>query len=40
MIFDLSVVTDTLKGLVDAEWPAAPLWTNATPRFAVDLTGP
>lgn len=39
MIFDLSVVTDTLKGLIDAEWPDASLWTPATPLFAVDVTG-
>ncbi|HET9080130.1 MAG TPA: DUF4255 domain-containing protein [Trebonia sp.] len=39
MIFDLSVVTDTLKRLVDTEWPNAPLWTAATPLFAVDVTG-
>lgn len=39
MIFDLSVVTDTLKKLVDAEWPNAPLWTPATPQFAVNITG-
>lgn len=39
MILDLSVVTDTLKKLVDTEWPNAPLWTSATPRFAVDVTG-
>ena len=39
MIFDLSVVTDTLKRLVDTEWPNAPLWTPATPLFAVDVTG-
>ncbi|MGH3274236.1 MAG: DUF4255 domain-containing protein [Streptosporangiaceae bacterium] len=39
MIFDLSVVTDTLKQLVDTEWPNAPLWTSATPRFAADVTG-
>ncbi len=39
MIFDLSVVTDTLKRLVDTEWPNAPLWTTATPLFAVDVTG-
>ncbi len=39
MIFDLSVVTDTLKGLIDAEWPNALLWTPATPLFAVDVTG-
>jgi hypothetical protein len=39
VIFDLSVVTDTLKRLVDAAWPNAPLWTQATPRFAVDVTG-
>ncbi|HMD91017.1 MAG TPA: DUF4255 domain-containing protein [Trebonia sp.] len=39
MIFDLSVVTDTLKKLVDSAWPNAPLWTQATPQFAVDVTG-
>jgi hypothetical protein len=39
VIFDLSVVTDTLKRLIDAEWPNAPLWTPATPLFAVDVTG-
>jgi hypothetical protein len=39
VIFDLSVVTDTLKRLVDTEWPNAPLWTSATPLFAVDVTG-
>ena len=39
MIFDLSVVTDTLKRLIDAEWPNAPLWTPATPLFAVDVSG-
>ena len=39
MILDLSVVTDTLKRLVDTEWPNAPLWTPATPLFAVDVTG-
>jgi Pvc16 N-terminal domain len=39
VIFDLSVVTDTLKRLVDTEWPNAPLWTPATPLFAVDVTG-
>lgn len=39
MIFDLSVVTDTLKRLIDTEWPDAPLWTPATPLFAVDVTG-
>jgi hypothetical protein len=39
MIFDLSVVTDTLKRLVDTQWGDAPLWTLATPRFEVDLTG-
>lgn len=39
MIFDLSVVTDTLKQLVDREWANAPLWTPATPRFAADVTG-
>ncbi|MGH3124794.1 MAG: DUF4255 domain-containing protein [Streptosporangiaceae bacterium] len=32
-------MTDTLKRLVDAEWPNAPLWTPATPLFAVDVTG-
>ena len=39
MILDLSVVTDTLKKLVDTKWPNAPLWTPATPQFAVDVTG-
>ena len=39
MIFDLSVVTDTLKNLVDAQWQNAPLWSPATPLFAVDVTG-
>ena len=39
VIFDLSVVTDTLKRLVDTEWANAPLWTSATPLFAVDVTG-
>jgi len=39
VIFDLSVVTDTLKKLVDSAWPNAPLWTQATPQFAVDVTG-
>jgi hypothetical protein len=39
VIFDLSVVTDTLKRLIDTEWPNAPLWTPATPLFAVDVTG-
>ena len=39
MIFDLSAVTDTLKQLVDTEWPNAPLWTSATPLFAADVTG-
>jgi hypothetical protein len=39
VIFDLSEVTDTLKRLVDTAWPAAPLWTAATPLFAVDVTG-
>jgi hypothetical protein len=39
VIFDLSVVTDTLKRLIDAGWPNAPLWTSATPLFAVDVTG-
>lgn len=39
MIFDLSVVTDALKRLVDTEWPNASLWTPATPLFAVDVTG-
>lgn len=39
MIFDLSVVTDTLKKLLDTQWPGAPLWTPATPMFAVDVTG-
>lgn len=39
MIFDLSVVTDTLKRLIDTEWPNAPLWTPATPLFAVDVSG-
>ena len=39
MIFDLSVVTDTLKRLIDLAWPNAPLWTPATPLFAVDVTG-
>lgn len=39
MIFDLSVVTDALKGLVVAQWPNAPLWTPATPQFAIDVTG-
>jgi hypothetical protein len=39
VIFDLSVVTDTLKKLVDTAWPNAPLWSQSTPRFAVDVTG-
>lgn len=39
MIFDLSVVTDTLKRLIDTAWPNVPLWTPATPLFAVDVTG-
>lgn len=39
MILDLSVVTDTLKRLVETEWPNAPLWTPATPLFAVEVTG-
>jgi hypothetical protein len=39
VIFDLSVVTDALKRLVDTEWPNASLWTPATPLFAVDVTG-
>jgi hypothetical protein len=39
VIFDLSVVTDTLKRLVDTEWPNASLWTSATPLFAVEVTG-
>jgi hypothetical protein len=39
VIFDLSVVTDTLKRLIDTEWPNTPLWTSATPLFAVDVTG-
>jgi len=39
VIYDLSAVTDTLKKLVDTEWPNAPLWTPATPQFAVDVTG-
>ena len=32
MIFDLSVVTDTLTRLVTTAWPDAPLWAPATPR--------
>lgn len=39
MIFDLSVVTDTLTKLVDTAWPNAPLWSDSTPQFAVDVTG-
>jgi hypothetical protein len=39
VIFDLSVVTDTLKTLVDTQWPNAPLWTPSTPLFAVEVTG-
>jgi hypothetical protein len=39
VIYDLSAVTDTLKGLITTEWPNAPLWTPATPQFAVDVTG-
>ncbi len=39
VIFDLSVVTDTLKNLVDAQWQNAPLWSPATPLFAVEVTG-
>jgi hypothetical protein len=39
VIFDLSVVTDTLKKLVDTAWPNAPLWTQNTPLFAIDVTG-
>jgi hypothetical protein len=39
VIFDLSVVTDTLKNLVTTQWPNAPLWTPATPQFAIDVTG-
>jgi hypothetical protein len=39
VIFDLSVVTDTLTNLVSTAWPGAPLWTDATRPFAVDVTG-
>jgi hypothetical protein len=39
VIFDLSAVTDTLMNLVTAQWPNAPLWTQDTPQFAVNLTG-
>ena len=39
MIFDLSVVTDTLTKLVTASWQAAPLWTAATPPFGITVTG-
>ena len=39
MIFDLSVVTDTLTKLVTTAWPGAPLWTPATPEFGVNVTG-
>jgi hypothetical protein len=39
VILDLSAVTDTLKNLVSAAWPTAPLWTPVTPEFAVDVTG-
>ena len=39
MIFDLSVVTDTLTKLVTTAWPNVPLWTPATPQFGVNVTG-
>ena len=39
MIFDLSVVTDTLTKLVTTAWQTAPLWTPATPPFGVTVTG-
>lgn len=39
MIFDLSVVTDTLTRLVTTAWPNAPLWNPATPQFGVNVTG-
>ena len=39
MIFDLSVVTDTLTKLVTAAWQTAPLWTGATPPFGITVTG-
>jgi hypothetical protein len=39
VIFDLSVVTDTLTKLVTTAWPNAPLWTPATPQFGVNVTG-
>ncbi len=39
MIFDLSVVTDTLTKLVTTAWPNAPLWSAATPQFGVNVTG-
>ncbi len=39
MIFDLSVVTDTLTRLVTTAWPSAPLWSPATPQFGVNVTG-
>ncbi len=39
MIFDLSVVTDTLTRLVTTAWPNASLWSPATPQFGVNVTG-
>ena len=39
MIFDLSVVTDTLTRLVTTAWPDAPLWGPAMPPFGVTVTG-
>ena len=39
MIFDLSVVTDTLTKLITTAWPDAPLWSPATPQFGVTVTG-
>ncbi|MGH3150238.1 MAG: hypothetical protein ACRDOB_05860 [Streptosporangiaceae bacterium] len=39
MIFDLSVVTDTLTKLITTAWPDARLWTAATPQFGVNVTG-
>jgi len=39
VIFDLSILTDTLTKLVTTAWPNAPLWTPATPQFGVNVTG-
>jgi len=39
VIFDLSVVTDTLTKLITTAWPDAPLWNPATPQFGVSVTG-